>query len=168
VGGPLHVARDRQGAGRHDNPDRYGALYLSGLPESAVAERIQGLRGQVLTNLDFRRRDGSRLALAVLDDSAVTGIVDLDDPSELARRDVRPSQVATRKRDITQPMALSLYRERVPGFSWWSTLEATWANTTLFVERVARRLRAAAEPELLSVDHPAVRAAADVLGVRLG
>ena len=39
-GGALHVARALQGPGRHDNPDRYGALYVSRVPDAAVAERL--------------------------------------------------------------------------------------------------------------------------------
>src|SRR5438093_5671768 len=108
AGGPLFVARAMQGGGRHDNPHRYGALYASREPESAVAERIQPFLGQVLTEEDLRRADGRRFALAALDDSNLTGVVDLDDPAELARRRIRPSWVATHERAVTQPIALGL------------------------------------------------------------
>jgi hypothetical protein len=166
-GGALFVPRERQGTGRHDNPDHYGALYVSRSAESAVAERIQSFRGQTLTDDDLARRDGSRYALAALDDAGLSGVVDLDDPSELVRRGLRPSGVATRRREITKPLALSVYEEGVPGFAWWSTLEAAWANVTLFAERVSGRLIIQDDPFPLSVDHPAVRAAADLMGVRL-
>jgi len=39
-GGALYVPRDHQGAGRHDNPDLYGALYLSESPVGAIAELL--------------------------------------------------------------------------------------------------------------------------------
>lgn len=167
-GGPLFVPRERQGTGRHDNPDHYGALYVSRSAESAVAERIQAFRGQTIGDDDLARRDGSRYALVSLDDTSLSGEVDLDDPSELVRRALRPSGVATRRREITRRMALSVYEEGVPGFAWWSTLEAAWANVTLFAERVSGRLSIQDDPLPLSVDHPAVRAAADLLGIRLG
>ncbi len=167
-GGPLFVPRERQGTGRHDNPDQYGALYVSRLPESAVAERIQPFRGQNLTDGDLARRDGARYALVALNDAGLTDVVDLDDPAELMRRDLRPSRVATRKRDATQGLARSMYDEGIPGFSWWSTLEAAWTNVTLFAERALPALIVDGEPEPLTIEHPAVRAAADLLGIRLG
>jgi hypothetical protein len=167
-GGPLFVPRERQGTGRHDNPDHYGALYVSRSAESAVAERIQSFRGQSLSDGDMTRRDGARYALIALNDAGLTDVVDLDDPSELVRRDLRPSGVATRKRQATQGMARSLYEEGGPGFSWWSTLEATWANVTLFAERAVPALSVEGDSEPLSIQHPAVRTAAGLLGIRLG
>jgi len=142
-------------------------MYVSRVPESAVAERIQGFRGQSLSDGDLRRRDGSSYALIALDDAAVDRLVDLDDPSELARRAIRPSLVATRDRTVTQPLALAIYEEGVPGFAWWSTLEASWPNATLFAERASPRLRTLGAPEVLSIVHPALRAAAETLGVHL-
>jgi hypothetical protein len=164
----LFVPRERQGTGRHDNPDQYGALYVSQVPESAVAERIQPFRGQQLTETDMTRRDGARYALVALDDSELGGAVDLDDPRELVRRELRPSGVATRRRDTTRRMARSLFDEGMPGFSWWSTLEAAWANITLFAERAVSSLAIEGEPEPLGIDHPTVKTAADLLGIRLG
>jgi hypothetical protein len=166
-GGALYVPRERQGAGRHDNPDHYGALYVSRDPESAVAERIQAFRGQVVTGDELRRRDGTRYAIAALNDEALGPLVDLDDPSELVFRELRPSAVASRDRRATQSLALSLYREGVPGFAWWSTLDASWSNATLFAERAGGRLKIEAIPEPLSIDHPVLRAAADALGIHL-
>ncbi|MDP9343282.1 MAG: RES family NAD+ phosphorylase [Actinomycetota bacterium] len=167
-GGALYVPRHRQGEGRHDNPDRYGALYASRAPGSAVAERIQAFRGRVLADRHFQRENGGRLALAALDDASVGRVTDLDDPAELVRRDFRPSAVATRRRDVTRSMALRMFDEGLAGFGWWSTLEASWANVTLFAERATPRLRVEGDPEPLTVDHPAVWAAADMLGIRLG
>jgi hypothetical protein len=167
-GGALYVPQHRQGAGRHDNPDRYGALYASRSPEAAVAERIQLFRGRVLADRHFRREDGSRLALAALDDAGLGAVPDLDDPVELVRRDLRPSAVATHRRDVTRPMALRIFEEGAAGLGWWSTLESSWANVTLFAERSTALLRLEGEPETLSVDHPAVWVAADALGIRLG
>jgi RES domain len=142
-------------------------MYVSRLAESAVAEQIQAFRGQTLSDQDFVRRDGARYALVALYDDAVEDVVDLDDPAELVRRALRPSDVATKVRDATQRMALSIFEEGVSGFLWWSTLEASWPNATLFADRVASTLRVAEGPEVLSTTHPAVRVAADVLGVRL-
>jgi hypothetical protein len=166
-GGALYVARDAQGSGRHDNPQHYGALYVARAPDSAVAERIQQFRGQVVGDADLHRSDGRRLALAAIDDAALDDVVDLDDPRNLVSRSLRPSMVATHKRPATQRVALGVFEEGANGLAWWSTLEAAWSNVTLFHERAAPRLRLADDPEPLGLDHPAVRAAADAIGVRL-
>ncbi len=162
--GPLWFPRIFQGDGRHDNPDLYGCLYLSTRPVSAVVEQLARFRSQRLSPSLLRRR-GLPLAIAelALDDSAV--VMDLDDPLVLRRQRLRPSQVATRRRDVTQPQARALYRNdsRVVGLRWWSTHEALWGNVTLF-DRAAPYLRAAAV-RALSVDDPVVVEAAETLGL---
>jgi hypothetical protein len=94
-------------------------------------------------------------------------VLDLDDPRTLVARDLRPSGVATGDRTVTQRMALDVYREGAVGISWWSTIEASWINLTLFAERATERLRLAGEPEPLGPRHPAVREAAEAVGVTL-
>jgi len=163
---PLDVPRERQGANRHDNPDRYTAIYLAREPESAVAEAIQGFRGRTLTDADLERADGRRLALAALDDAAVPPLVDLDDPAVLVARAWRPSQVATRHRQTTQAIARTLFDDGAAGCSWWSALEASWTNVTLFGMR-AGILGLAGPVEPLTVNHPSLVAAAERLGVML-
>lgn len=167
MGGPLHVPRERQGVGRHDHPDHYGALYVSRSAESAVAERIQAFRGQSLSDANFGFLSGAWLSLATFDDAAIDGVIDLDDPGELVTRRLRPSMVATRNRAVTRGIALRIHAEGATGFAWWSTLEAAWPNVTLFAERAVPRLGLARDPELLSVRHPVLIAAAAALGVQL-
>jgi hypothetical protein len=167
AGGPLYVPRERQGTGRHDQPDQYGALYVSRSPESAVAERIQAFRGQSLTDADLGFTSGAKLALATFEDATIEDIIDLDDPAELVARGLRPSTVATRDRAVTRAMALRIFAEGVTGFAWWSTLEASWTNVTLFAERAAPQLELARNLELLSIEHPVLTAAAAALGVNL-
>jgi hypothetical protein len=74
--------------------------------------------------------------------------------------------VATRQRQITQPLALALYdRHRLAaGLRWWSTYEAVWINVTLF-DRAAARLRVRSV-RALALDDPAVVEAADFFGLR--
>ena len=112
-------------------------------------------------------REGAQLSLAAVDDSELGDLLDFDDPRNLLERSLRPSRVATSEREVTQPMAVTLYEEGVPGFEWWSTIEASWINVTLFEDRVLNRLTLAAEPELLTIEHPVVREAADAVGVLL-
>lgn len=166
-GGPLFVARDRQGSGRHDAPARYGAWYCARDAVAAVAESIQYFRGSVLATTDFQQPSGGTKALARLWLDDETAIVDLDDARELVARKVRPSHVATRRRPVTQRLALALFEEGIAGFRWWSTLEAEWTNVTLFHERVVRRVRLVAPPQSLTVALPEVREAAEHLGIRI-
>ena len=112
-------------------------------------------------------REGAQLSLAAVDDSELGDLLDFDDPRNLLERSLRPSRVATSEREVTQPMAVTLYEEGVPGFEWWSTIEASWINVTLFEDRVVDRLILAGEPEPLTLDHPAVREAAEAVGVLL-
>jgi RES domain len=168
-GGPLFVPRDRQGAGRHDNPGRYGAFYTARSEVAAVAESIQAFRGRDISADDLELADGSRLALARFDDANLTPPVDLDDPAELVREGWRPSGVASRDRMVTQAMAVRAYEAGAPGLSWWSTLDAAWTNLTLFAERTldvgAVTIVGGSEP--LSLRHPALVAAADHLAIPL-
>jgi hypothetical protein len=164
--GPLWFPRIFQGEGRHDNPSDYGCLYLSDRPVSCVVEQLAAFRGQRLTPALLRRR-GLPLALAAIDLAGEASIVDLDDPAVLRRERLRPSAVASRLREITQPQALRLYRRhpKAAGLRWWSMWEAQWINVTVF-DRAAGQLRLHDVSEL-TIDHPAVSEAADVFGLRV-
>jgi hypothetical protein len=165
-GGPLYVPRERQGFGRFDAPDRYGAFYFSTLATSAVAEQLQAFRGRSLPASSLRRADGSVLALArIALDTA--DLVDLDDPRRLVERDLRPSQVATADRARTRPVAVRIHDEGRDGLLWWSALEAAWPNGVLFAERALGRCRLVGRPERLSPDHPSVREAAAFLAIEI-
>ena len=94
-------------------------------------------------------------------------LVDLDDPAVLVARGWRPSQVATRHRATTQSIARTLFDDGAVGCSWWSALDASWTNVTLFGSR-GGRLALEAPTEPLTLTHPALIAAARRLGVSLG
>jgi hypothetical protein len=166
-GGPLFVARTRQGAGRHDAPALYGAWYCALEPVSAVAESIQYLRGSRLTDADFRRAGNVVKALVGLRLDPGVPLIDLDDPSELTRRGLRPSRVATMDRPVTQRIAASIFEEGAAGLRWWSTLEAAWTNVTLFHERALPRVAIEQATRPLTVRMPEVQAAAAHLGIQL-
>jgi hypothetical protein len=163
--GPLWFPRIYQGEGRHDNPDRYGCLYLSLSPLATVVEQLARFRGQRLLPSLLRRR-GLPLALAELELDDTATLVDLDDPVVLRRERLRPSRVATRDRRITQPQALLLYGKhgKADGLRWWSTHEGVWINVTLF-DRAAPRVRVRSV-HALSLADPTVVEAADVFGLR--
>jgi len=164
-GGALWVPRAFQGAGRHDAPDRYGCLYLAEAAVSAVAEMLAPFRGTGDLRPELLVRSDRRLALAELELDAAAVLVDLDDPAVLAAETLRPSIVATGRREITQAYALRQF-ERHPdaaGLRWWSTLEASWIDVTLFDRALdAVNVR---DVHALAVDDEAVTMAAGYLGL---
>lgn len=162
--GALWFPRGLQGEGRHDNPDSYGCLYVTDRPVSAVVEQLARFRGQRLTEgMLVRRR--LPLALGAIELPDDRRVVDLDDPALLAAHELRPSLVATRRREVTQPQALDLFRRhrRAVALRWWSTYEALWANLTIF-DRAAPALRLA-DVRRLRMDDPDVVAATELLGI---
>jgi hypothetical protein len=164
-GGALWFPRGLQGLGRHDNPDRYGCLYVSEAAVAATAEALAPFRGAGALAPGVLLRAGLPLALARLELDDDAGTVNLDDPRVLAGRGLRPSRVATRTRAVTQAYAARVFDE-VPlalGLRWWSTLEASLINLTLF-DRAAPHLKLA-DVELLALGHPAVLEAAELLGL---
>jgi hypothetical protein len=142
----------------------YGCLYASKEPLSPVVERLARFRGRELT-ADKLVSFGMPVALATLELSDDAELLDLDDPSVLAREDLRPSRVATNDRSLTQIQAGELF-ERHPaaaGLGWWSTFESLWANVTIF-DRAERSLDVA-DVKALDVGDDVVREAADFLGL---
>jgi hypothetical protein len=162
--GALWFARIYQGDGRHDNPDVYGCLYLADREVSCVVEQLARFRGRRLVPGSLVRR-GLPLAIAAIalpDDSE---LIDLDDPAVLSAHELRPSRVATRNREVTQPQALALHESHsgAAGLRWWSVYEALWANVTLF-DRAAPSLRLV-DIRRLDFGDSALFAAADNLGL---
>jgi len=162
--GPLWFPREFQGDGRHDNPDIYGCLYLAEREVSTVVEQLARFRGQPLI-AELLVRRGLPLAVAAIELPDRAQVIDLDDPGVLAGHELRPSLVATRRREVTQPQALDLYRRHrfAAALRWWSVFEALWTNFTVF-DRAARRLRVR-EVRPLTIDDPAVVEAAALLGL---
>jgi hypothetical protein len=161
----LWFPRERQGLGRHDNPDRYGCLYVSEAAVSAAAEALAPFRATGALAPGMLTRAGMPLTLAQLELDDRSQLVDLDDPRVLARIDMRPSGVATRRRTVTQAYAARLFDETpaTVGLRWWSTLESSLINLTLF-DRAAPNLRLV-DIERLTVEHAAVVEAAELLGL---
>lgn len=165
TGGALWFPRELQGAGRHDNPDRYGCLYVSESPVSAVAEALAPFRGTGALSQAMLLRAGLPLVLAQLQLDDASHLIDLDDPRILTRARLRPSEVATNTRAVTQAYAARLFDEHpvAVGLRWWSTLEASMSNLTLY-DRAAEALRFV-EMDPITLEHPATRDAADLLGL---
>jgi hypothetical protein len=159
-GGALWFPRPLQGTGRHDNRDRYGCMYVAADPIASIAEALAPFRGSGPLVPALLTRNGRALTLAgiVLDDAAP--LVDLDDPAVLLAEGLHPSRVATRARARTQADALRLHDAHpdAAGLRWWSRIEASWINVTLF-DRVARQLTLDSVTPLALGDERVVRAA---------
>jgi len=165
--GPLWFPRVFQGEGRHDNPDIYGCMYMTDRAVSSVVEQLARFRGQRLTAHLLRRR-GLPLGLAEIELSSDAELINLDDPSVLHRESLKPSLVATRHRDVTQPQARQLHEthREAAGLLWWSTYEAQWTNATVF-ERAQSDLSLRSVRKL-QIDDPAVAEAAHFFEFRVG
>jgi hypothetical protein len=163
-GGPLWFPRMLQGNGRHDNPEVYGCLYVSVEPVSAVAEQIQRLAGTSLEPPDLVRR-GLPLALAAVDFDESGELVDLDDPGVLVGEGLRPSQIATNDRSVTQAGAAEIHARHpeAVGLRWWSAIEALGPNVTLFDR--AEELLSVGDVHPLELGDGIVVEAAEYLGI---
>jgi len=166
-GGPLYVPRLHQGAGRFDIPTVDGVLYASLSPVAAVAEAIQVYRNQSLSDDDFIFDDGRQQALAHFSLSEKARLVDLTDSRELAKRNLRPAEIATFDRTVTHRVAQSLHEEKCDGFLWWSALEASWTHVVLFQSRIQKKLKWVKPIQILRTTTPDVMAAAQFLKIRL-
>jgi RES domain len=165
AGGALWFPREQQGDGRHDNPELYGCLYAAEDPVSAVAEQLSPFRGTGDLLPSMLVRLGRPLVLAGIEVAGAERIVDLDDPLTLREEGLRPSQVATRRRSATQIQAAEIHAAHADAIAlrWWSTLEASWINWTVF-DHAAPSLELA-ELARLDLEAPVVHEAAQFLGL---
>lgn len=169
-GDPMHLYRP-QGRGRLDNPDRYDTWYFGLTPETAVAESFADLATWRPSMCAFPALPGAERALGtfvVRDDSRV---LDLDDANALRDRGLRPTQVVSRIRPVTQGWALSIFEEtasdgnrRWDGVRWWSYHRPHWVVVALWTPTGEQPTHACTSVERLTLTHPAVVDAARSLG----
>lgn len=132
-GHPLYLPKI-QGAGRIDNPDLYRVFYVGDSAAGAVAERFGNLG--VWTDAMFESgsaTSGRRLSLIEYEAVQSLAVLDLDEPSALLKRGLRPSKVVTPDRAITQRWARAIHAERVwDGIRWWSYWDPRWSSFGLW------------------------------------
>lgn len=76
---------------------------------------------------------GSRFAIASFDIPDDAAIRNLDDARTLLDEGLRPSQVVTRSREVTQQWALRIHAtHRYVGVKWWSYYDPTWSSIALW------------------------------------
>lgn len=156
-----------QGYGRFDLPgESAGVRYLAETPDHAVAEKIVRLRNLSLEDADLFEF-GFRLALVEvqLDDSLAAGIFDLCAATGLTRSGIAPDRTAFRDRVTTQAISQQIDHGGSVGLRWWSAFFGEWHTLVLFNQRIPPGNLSFCAPEPLTPDHPAVRDAADALGV---
>lgn len=164
AGAPGHPSYAPRSTGRNrvDNPGLYEVLYLGDSAAGAVAEAFGTLR--TWDSGLFRgipSLPGSVRALVTYDLDDAARLRDLDDARALLELDLRPSQVVTRERGVTQGWAARIFEQRrFAGVRWWSYYDPRWGSYGIW-DTTGLRVRRA--DILDSLDHPAVVEAADVL-----
>lgn len=158
-----------QGRGRWDNADLYDSWYLAKSPEGAIGETFGDLDrwtpGMFTTGMvDLRR---TLATFSVPDDLAV---FDFDDPTNLQRISMRPSEVVIRNRPALQRRAAVLFDETNSDGSrawqalqWWSYHHPRWTNLMLWSTGPAPAPLILKDVTDLTIATPAVVDAADVL-----
>lgn len=158
---PLFVPSST-GSGRVDNPDRYDVLYVGDSAAGAAAEAFGWLPTWDAGMLRGRPTiPGSVQALVEYEAAdAALSVCDLDDAERLVVLALRPSQVVTRDRAVTQAWAARIFDGGgFAGVRWWSYYDPQWGSFGLW-DVSGLRVR---EVSVLTLDHPAVVEAAGVL-----
>lgn len=169
-GHPLYVDTSRQGAGRADNPRHYQALYVSEAGPGAVGESFGDLSLWSEEMFVVPWLPGAVRSLVTFEADPSPAVLDLDDPSVLVARGIRPTEVVGRDRERTREIALSVWLEnRWEGLRWWSWWRPSWRNQVLWapLNEPAPWPLSVAAVEPLHLRHPAVLVAADVLRRRV-
>jgi hypothetical protein len=167
----------RQNYGRFDLHGQPSVLYLAQTPAHAVAEVLRGLKAHpddpavrhCLVPEDLEGPNGlPRVVVGVrLPAEVAEALPDFARGDVLARFGVRADELCSRDRRVTQAAARRIHAhpDAVPGFRWWSALHGDWHVVLLFLDRVGIGEIEFGEPEVLTIDHPAVAEAAEALGL---
>lgn len=131
--------RPSGGKNRADSPTPgvYRCLYVGDSAEGSIAEafgRFDVWDSNVIeADPAAPALPGSRFALATYDIPDTVRIQNLDDAQALLSEGLRPSQVVTRDRGVTQAWAARIQsRSLHVGVAWWSYYDSTWRSTALW------------------------------------
>lgn len=153
-----------QGSNRLDNPAIYDAWYFGLTPEAAVGEVFGDLAVWRDEMFELPILAGSRKVLGRYTVPDGVGVLDLDDAKALAHRNLRPTQVISRNRPVTQTWALDIYREdKWEGIRWWSFQRPHWTVVCLWSGIASTCPATFVEHDDLHLDHVAVVDAATSL-----
>lgn len=172
-GDAMYVHRP-QGRGRLDNPDRYDTWYFGVTSETAVGESFADLAAWRASMFNFPALPGARRALGAFEVPDDARILDLDDANALRDRALRPTQVVSRNRPVTQRWALSIFEETTSdgsrkwdGVRWWSYHRPHWTVIALWTPLGEQPIHSCSRVERLTLTHPAVVDAARSLGMQI-
>lgn len=162
-GHPLYEHRPQHG-GRIDHPD-YFVWYLSRHAEAACGESFGNLARWDASMFEFPRLPGARRALGVFSLPDDLAVCDLDDPAQLVRLGLRPTQVVARNRPVTRAWGHRIWSETEPdgathtwqAISWWSYHRPLWTVLASWVRPELDHV------EPLDLQHAAIRDAATTL-----
>lgn len=160
-GHPLFVPPSA-GTSRIDNPDRYHPLYCADDPAGAVAEAFGWAAswGPGLLRGTPSLAGSVRALVTYEADEDALAVCDLDDAGRLVDLLLRPSQVVTRDRAVTQGWAGRVFDAGgFGGVRWWSYYDPRWGSLGLWQVSALKVVSRAA----LTIDHPAFVEAAAVL-----
>lgn len=158
------------GKNRADSPaGEYRCLYVADTPSGAIAEafgRFDLWDEALLAALPATPMlPGSRFALATFELADDAAIYNLDDARNLLDLDLRPSQVVTRDRVVTQQWASEVHaRANYKGVGWWSYYDANRRSIALWD---IGSLTVIDTPQLLHIGNTEVQRAATTIVRRL-
>lgn len=178
-GGPFSIRSvappHMQNYGRFDLRGRPPVLYLAQTPAHAMAEVLRGLKRNPadphrhrVSRGDLTGAGNPRALVPVrLPPELADRVPDFGRGEVLERFGVRADELCSRERRVTQDAARRIYQhpDQVPGFFWWSAFHGDWHVLLLFLDRAPLARLAFGEPRMVTVDDPAVREAAEVLGL---
>jgi hypothetical protein len=161
-GHPLFVPAST-GVGRVDNPGQYDVLYLGDSAAGAMAEAFgwaQTWNASLFRGIPAMTGSVRALATYELDD-VDAAVCDLDDARRLVDLGLRPSQVVTRDRVVTQRWSADIYASaRFAGVRWWSYYDPRWGSYGLWD---VSSLSVTSVTVLDDIEQPDFVAAAEVL-----
>jgi hypothetical protein len=150
-------------------------LFLAQDPAHALTELLQAFRGTSLTPEHLLRADpnqpGTYHPLAPVEtrrpQGVETGLPNLADPAVLVELDIRPDQLASHDRSVTQAISRRVHSAPAgyPAFRWWSALTGEWHVTVLFLDRVSPEAIEYTAPVPLDLHHSEVQAATRFLKI---
>lgn len=162
-----------QTGGRFDLSDAPTLYIALDNPVHALSEVLQSLRGRrEIRNGHLRRKVRGRNVvyhpLAIVETwvpaTIYDALPDLGNPDNLVRFSIRPDDLASQDRGITQRISRKLHDEHdLMGFRWWSAFRGEWHVGVLFMDRVDPFRLHYGTPDPLHLAHPLVHAAADEL-----
>ncbi len=163
--------RPRGGYNRADSPipGAYRCLYAGDTPEGSIAEAFGRFdtwdRALIEAEPALPQLPGSKFALAAYELAANAPLRNLDDPRVLMEEALRPSDVVTRDRAISQTWAARVEAtHRYAGVSWWSYYDSRWSSTALWD---VARLTLLGDPEPLRFGAAEISKAATTIVRRL-